>query len=175
MWFFFSAKTIPPLRGLQRRTLSFTIIGLCYNLLQNSIMSRFGLPPVPPASPRNPTPFGGTDVGITVTWSFNCGHSFTQENDHHSVYSSSFRSEANKQKHRFSSQKCPECIESEPTKQEKIRESLRAKEEAARKLEEERNAAAKALELDVQALEVYRSQASTIQQHIDNAGDNEEL
>ena len=79
--------------------------------------------------------------------------------------------------------KCPECVESESTKQKEIRESLSAKEEDARNREEaarcrvgaERNAAAKALERDAQALEVYRSQASTIQKHIDNAADNEEL
>ena len=55
-------------------------------------------------------------------------------------------------------------------------EADRNREEAARRrVEDERNAAAKSLERDAQALEVYRSQASTIQQHIDNAADNEEL
>lgn len=77
----------------------------------------------------------------------------------------------------------PRVRRSESTKQKQTRELLRAKEEAARKreedarrkVEEERNAAAKALERDLLALEVYRSQASTIQQHIDNAADNGEL
>jgi hypothetical protein len=130
----------------------------------------------------HPSPSPTTFRRVIYTWNFTCGHSFTQTKDGLSPRSSLFGFESDQQ-YKSSSEKCPECVESESTKQKEIRESLRAKEQAARnreeaarrRVEEERNAAAKALERDAQALEVYRSQSSTIQQHIDNAADNEEL
>lgn len=118
------------------------------------------LPPVPPANPGNLTPFGGTDVGITVTWNFSCGHQFIQKK----ANKLSFNSFQLKD----SASKCPECIEAEEDQHKEEREAARAKEEETRKAEEEtlrkaqekEELEAKTKRHDEQAMNVYKKQVA---------------
>lgn len=126
------------------------------------------LPPVPPASPTssgNLTPFGGTDVGITVTWNFSCGHQFIQKKTNKLSFNS------NQQKSSLA--KCPECIEAEEDRHKEEREAARkAKEETLRKAQEKQDLEAKARRHDEEAINVYKKQVASFQLQINNAGDN---
>jgi hypothetical protein len=134
-------------------------------------------------SPAPPIVYGT----VTFTWNFACKHTFTQRKTDIPLEknTSGFVNIPLPFQVKSSIQKCPDCLEIDEVKNKEERDAAwvregvtRAKEEALQKIQEEQERQAqlaKVQQQEARSLAIYKNQAASIEKHIAEAGDDEEL